>query len=82
MRRTNSGMVSPSGAAWCNGTCTVMHSEPCSCAEVSASSQGLGTEGDAACASVGSENSMAALDHYTQLKTVYVEMGEVACGYR
>lgn len=31
---------------------------------------------------IGSENSMAALDHYTQLKTVYVELGEVACGYR
>ncbi len=31
---------------------------------------------------IGHENSMAALDHYTQLKTVYVEMGEVACGYR
>jgi betaine-aldehyde dehydrogenase len=31
---------------------------------------------------VGHENSMAALDHYTQLKTVYVEMGDVACGYR
>ena len=31
---------------------------------------------------IGSENSMAALDHYTQLKTVYVEMGEVATGYR
>lgn len=28
------------------------------------------------------ENRMAALDHYTQLKTVYVELGEVACGYR
>lgn len=31
---------------------------------------------------IGHENSMAALDHYTQLKTVYVELGEVACGYR
>ena len=31
---------------------------------------------------IGHENSMAALDHYTQLKTVYVEMGEVACAYR
>jgi betaine-aldehyde dehydrogenase len=31
---------------------------------------------------IGSENSMAALDHYTQLKTVYVEMGEVATAYR
>lgn len=31
---------------------------------------------------IGSENSMTALDHYTQLKTVYVEMGSVASGYR
>jgi betaine-aldehyde dehydrogenase len=31
---------------------------------------------------IGSENSMTALDHYTQLKTVYVEMGEVWTGYR
>jgi betaine-aldehyde dehydrogenase len=31
---------------------------------------------------IGSENSMAALDHYTQLKTVYVELGEVATSYR
>jgi betaine-aldehyde dehydrogenase len=31
---------------------------------------------------IGSENSMAALDHYTQLKTVYVEMGEVWSSYR
>lgn len=31
---------------------------------------------------IGSENSMAALDHYTQLKTVYVELGEVSTGYR
>jgi len=31
---------------------------------------------------IGHENSMAALDHYTQLKTVYVELGEVACSYR
>jgi betaine-aldehyde dehydrogenase len=31
---------------------------------------------------IGHENSMVALDHYTQLKTVYVELGEVACGYR
>ena len=31
---------------------------------------------------IGSENSMAALDHYTQLKTVYVELGQVATGYR
>jgi betaine-aldehyde dehydrogenase len=31
---------------------------------------------------IGHENSMVALDHYTQLKTVYVELGEVACSYR
>jgi len=31
---------------------------------------------------IGSENSMAALDHYTQLKTVYVELGEVWTAYR
>ena len=31
---------------------------------------------------IGHENSLVALDHYTQLKTVYVELGEVACGYR
>ena len=31
---------------------------------------------------IGSENSMAAFDHYTQLKTVYVELGEVWTGYR
>jgi len=31
---------------------------------------------------IGSENSMAALDHYTQLKTVYVEMGDVATSYQ
>ncbi len=31
---------------------------------------------------IGHENSMVALEHYTQLKTVYVELGEVACGYR
>jgi betaine-aldehyde dehydrogenase len=31
---------------------------------------------------IGHENSMVAMDHYTQLKTVYVELGEVACGYR
>ena len=31
---------------------------------------------------IGSENSMTALDHYTQLKTVYVELGEVWTGYR
>jgi betaine-aldehyde dehydrogenase len=31
---------------------------------------------------IGHENSMVALEHYTQLKTVYVELGDVACGYR
>jgi len=31
---------------------------------------------------IGHENSMVAMDHYTQLKTVYVELGEVACSYR
>ena len=31
---------------------------------------------------IGHENSMVAMDHYTQLKTVYVELGAVACNYR
>jgi betaine-aldehyde dehydrogenase len=31
---------------------------------------------------LGHENAASALDHYTQLKTVYVELGQVACGYR
>ena len=31
---------------------------------------------------IGSENSMLALEHYTQVKTVYVELGQVACSYR
>ncbi|QDL55879.1 betaine-aldehyde dehydrogenase [Rhodoferax aquaticus] len=31
---------------------------------------------------IGHENSMVAMEHYTQLKTVYVELGQVACGYR
>jgi len=31
---------------------------------------------------IGHENSVVALEHYTQLKTVYVELGAVACGYR
>ena len=31
---------------------------------------------------MGHENSMVALEHYSQLKTVYVELGDVACGYR
>jgi betaine-aldehyde dehydrogenase len=38
--------------------------------------------GGAAESGIGHENSMVALDHYTQLKTVYVELGEVACSYR
>ncbi|WP_290873013.1 betaine-aldehyde dehydrogenase, partial [Aquabacterium sp.] len=31
---------------------------------------------------IGSENSMLALEHYTQVKTVYIELGDVACSYR
>lgn len=31
---------------------------------------------------IGHENALVALDHYTQLKTVYVELGAVACSYR
>jgi len=38
--------------------------------------------GGAAESGIGHENSMVALDHYTQLKTVYVELGQVACSYR
>lgn len=30
---------------------------------------------------IGRENGKATLEHYTQLKTVYVEMGDVACPY-
>ncbi|MDH3316181.1 MAG: betaine-aldehyde dehydrogenase [Gammaproteobacteria bacterium] len=30
---------------------------------------------------IGRENSLAAIDHYTQLKSVYVEMGDVECPY-
>ena len=30
---------------------------------------------------VGRENSPAAIDHYTQLKSVYVELGDVDCPY-
>jgi betaine-aldehyde dehydrogenase len=30
---------------------------------------------------IGRENSKAAIEHYTQLKSVYVEMGDVDCGY-
>ncbi|HRG46735.1 MAG TPA: betaine-aldehyde dehydrogenase, partial [Leptospiraceae bacterium] len=30
---------------------------------------------------IGRENSLAAIEHYTQLKSVYVEMGEVDCPY-
>jgi betaine-aldehyde dehydrogenase len=38
--------------------------------------------GGAAESGIGQENSMVAMDHYTQLKTVYVELGQVACSYR
>jgi betaine-aldehyde dehydrogenase len=31
---------------------------------------------------IGQENSMVALEHYTQIKTVYVELGQVASSYR
>jgi betaine-aldehyde dehydrogenase len=31
---------------------------------------------------IGHENSALALEHDTQLKTVDVELGAVACGYR
>jgi betaine-aldehyde dehydrogenase len=31
---------------------------------------------------IGRENGLAAIEHYTQLKTVYVELGDVACPYR
>jgi betaine-aldehyde dehydrogenase len=30
---------------------------------------------------LGRENGSAAIQHYTQLKSVYVELGEVACPY-
>ena len=30
---------------------------------------------------IGRENSLAAIEHYTQLKSVYVEMGGVDCPY-
>jgi betaine-aldehyde dehydrogenase len=30
---------------------------------------------------LGRENSPAAIDHYTQLKSVYVELGDVDCPY-
>ena len=30
---------------------------------------------------IGRENSLAAIEHYTQLKTVYVEMGDVDAPY-
>jgi betaine-aldehyde dehydrogenase len=30
---------------------------------------------------IGRENGLAAIEHYTQLKSVYVEMGDVACPY-
>jgi betaine-aldehyde dehydrogenase len=31
---------------------------------------------------IGRENGIAAIEHYTQLKSVYVELGDVACPYR
>ncbi len=31
---------------------------------------------------IGRENGTAAIEHYTQLKSVYVELGDVACPYR
>src|SRR5260221_6869635 len=31
---------------------------------------------------IGRENGVAAIEHYTQLKSVYVELGDVACTYR
>jgi betaine-aldehyde dehydrogenase len=31
---------------------------------------------------IGRENGVAAIEHYTQLKSVYVELGDVACPYR
>jgi betaine-aldehyde dehydrogenase len=31
---------------------------------------------------IGRENGSAAIEHYTQLKSVYVELGDVACPYR
>src|SRR5579883_526398 len=31
---------------------------------------------------IGRENGLAAIEHYTQLKSVYVELGDVACPYR
>jgi betaine-aldehyde dehydrogenase len=31
---------------------------------------------------IGRENGMAAIEHYTQVKSVYVELGDVACPYR
>ncbi|MEN9890081.1 MAG: betaine-aldehyde dehydrogenase [Pseudomonadota bacterium] len=31
---------------------------------------------------IGHENGQVALDHYTQLKSVYLELGRVACSYR
>jgi betaine-aldehyde dehydrogenase len=30
---------------------------------------------------IGHENGQAAIDHYTQLKSVYVELGDVQCPY-
>ncbi len=30
---------------------------------------------------IGRENGQAAIEHYTQLKSVYVELGDVDCPY-
>ena len=30
---------------------------------------------------VGRENGLVTIEHYTQLKSVYVELGDVACPY-
>ena len=30
---------------------------------------------------IGRENSLVTIEHYTQLKSVYVEMGHVECPY-
>ncbi|MBU3737443.1 MAG: betaine-aldehyde dehydrogenase [Rhodoferax sp.] len=38
--------------------------------------------GGAAQSGIGHENSLIAMDHYTQVKTVYVELAGVACSYR
>ena len=30
---------------------------------------------------LGRENGLAAIEHYTQLKSVYVDLGDVSCPY-